>query len=101
MNFDVKRIVASAGLRMDGVPYNDVLGDNNGVRRPGYNFSFEPGVVYKLKKSSFYMYVPIIAAREVNQDPSAALASEISNRYTAASGGSGNFYVFAGMLFRL
>jgi len=101
LNIDFKKLDISAGLRADGVPYNDVIGDNYGLRRPGHNLSIEPGVLYKMKTISLYAYVPIIISRKVVQDPSDAKATQYTGVYRAGAGGSGNYYVFVGALFKL
>lgn len=101
VNFNFNRFAFSAGLRNEGVPFNDVLGDNNGLRRCGHNLSFEPGIVYKLKNISLYTYLPVIISRRVKQDPSDARASQISHEYKMGTGGSGNYFVFVGALFKL
>ena len=45
----VKGLTVTAGLRKEGVPAHDLIGGNEGFRRPGYAVSFEPGVVYSMK----------------------------------------------------
>jgi hypothetical protein len=45
----VKGLTVTAGLRKEGVTAHDLIGGNEGFRRPGYAVSFEPGVVYSLK----------------------------------------------------
>jgi hypothetical protein len=42
----VHGLTLSAGLRKEGVPAHDLIGGNEGFRRPGYAVSFEPGVIY-------------------------------------------------------
>jgi hypothetical protein len=37
---------ASLGVRIDGIPVNDIAGKSDGFRRPGYNFYVDPGVSY-------------------------------------------------------
>ena len=46
----VKGLTATAGLRKEGVPAHDLIGGNEGFRRPGYAVSFEPGVLYSMHK---------------------------------------------------
>jgi hypothetical protein len=96
-----KKLTLSAGLRDEGVPVHDLVGDNHGLRRPGHNLSFEPGIIYGMKKISLYSYVPIIIARRIKQNPTDALASEITGVYTMGSGGSGDYSVFVGVLINL
>ncbi len=58
-NFTFDRFVAVAGLRYEGAPAHDLIGQNDGLRRVGHIFSAEPGVNYKFKKSFLYTYVTI------------------------------------------
>ena len=44
--FPTKRLGVSLGGRMEGVPANDLVGDSDGFRRPGYAVSLEPGLSY-------------------------------------------------------
>jgi len=45
----VKGLTLVGGLRKEGVPAHDLIGGDEGFRRPGYAVSLEPGVVYGLK----------------------------------------------------
>ena len=101
LNFNLSKVAFSAGLRDEGVPVHDLFGGDNGLRRPGHNLSFEPGIIYKMKKISLYAYAPVIIARKVKQDPSDAKATEVTGIYRMGSGGSGNYSVFMGVLFKL
>lgn len=44
----VKGLTGSVGLREEGVPAHDLIGGNEGFRRPGYAVSLEPGVIYTM-----------------------------------------------------
>ena len=101
VNFGLSQLSISAGLRDEGVPFHDLLGGSNGLRRPGHNLSFEPGVFFKMKKTSLYVYVPIVIARRVKQDPSDAKATKVTGVYRMGTGGSGNYSAFLGLLFKL
>jgi len=100
-NFNFNKITFSAGLRQEGVPVNDLFGGNNGLRRPGYNLSAEPGLIFKMKNVSLYTYVPFIIAREIKQNPTDAMITKITGVYTIGAGGSGNYSIFVGALFKL
>lgn len=91
----------SAGLRDEGVPFNDLVGANNGRRRPGHNLSFEPGIIYKIKTASVYVYVPAIISRKVKQDLTDVRAGQITGVHDMLSGTSGNYSVFVGAIFKL
>jgi hypothetical protein len=100
-DFNFEQLTLSAGLRDEGVPVHDLVGGSHGLRRPGHNLSFEPGIIYNWKKISLYSYVPVIIARKIKQNPTDALATEITGVYRMGAGGSGNYSVFAGILFKL
>jgi hypothetical protein len=45
----VKGLTVTGGLRKEGVPAHDLIGNDLGFRRPGYAISLEPGVIYSMK----------------------------------------------------
>lgn len=45
----VHGLTVTGGLRKEGVPAHDLIGGNEGFRRPGYAVSLEPGVLYSFK----------------------------------------------------
>ncbi|HEY1986589.1 MAG TPA: hypothetical protein VGG85_14335 [Terracidiphilus sp.] len=51
----VKGLTGSVGLRQEGVPAHDLMGGNEGFRRPGYAVSIEPGVIYNLRNGHDYL----------------------------------------------
>jgi hypothetical protein len=69
-NFNFNKIVASAGMRMECVPSDDLIGGSSGFRRPGYVISAEPGLTYTGKKINIYSFVPVAITR--NRTPSYA-----------------------------
>ncbi|MGN6530277.1 MAG: hypothetical protein ACTHK0_00810 [Ginsengibacter sp.] len=99
--YNFNKLALSAGLRDEGVPVRDLFGGNDGLRRPGHNLSVEPGIIYKMKKASVYAYVPFIVSRLIKQNLTDAQATEITGIYRMGSGGSGNYQVFAGVLFKM
>jgi hypothetical protein len=99
-NYNMKNWAFSAGIRYDGSPVNDLLGGSEGIRRAGYNFSIEPGIVYKMKKITAYTYVPIIVGRETKQTLSDKFKSA-RGTYTLTQGGFADYVIFIGILFKL
>ena len=55
----VKGLVASLGMRNEGVVAHDLFGGNLGRRRPGFAVSVEPGLSYNFHKTTFTLTVPI------------------------------------------
>ena len=101
LNLNFSKLALSGGLRDEGVPVHDLFGGSNGLRRPGHNLSAEPGIIYKMKKASVYAYVPVIISRRIRQNVTDALASRVTGIYRMGAGGSGNYSVFMGVLFKL
>ncbi len=50
---------ASFGPRLDGIPRRDVIGGDEGFRRPGYSLYLEPGVTLPQRRGTFTLSVPI------------------------------------------
>jgi len=97
VDFKSKNFILSAGMRMEGIPVEDLIGNNNGFRRPGFNLSVEPGIVYIMKHASIYSYVPIIVSRETKQSFPDKKVTQFSNTYTLGQGGFANYIIFLGV----
>jgi hypothetical protein len=52
-------LVWSLGLRGEGVPSRDLIGDSDGFRRPGYILSVDPGIIYTKGKNRWTFNAPI------------------------------------------
>jgi len=100
-NFQYQKWLVSAGLRTEGIPVYDLIGQNNGARRAGHNTSIEPGLVYTTNKFSAYAYVPVIIEREIKQNVPDKRESAMSGKTVFKQGGSGNYFVFVGVQFKL
>ena len=101
LNYAVKSWAFSAGFRHEGSPVHDLIGGSNGGRRSGYNFSVEPGIVYKLKKATLYTYVPVIISRKITQTVPDINITKMTGTFTQGPGGSGDYQIFLGVLFKL
>jgi len=53
----------SLGGRLEGVPVEDLIGDSDGFRRPGYAISVEPGLSYSRGPHTLSLAVPVAAYR--------------------------------------
>jgi hypothetical protein len=101
INGSFDNIIASAGIRAEGIPVYDLVGGSNGNRRAGYNISFEPGVIYNFKKTSVIFYLPIMIKRATKQTVPDKIASEQTGSYTLLQGGFADYLVFVGASFKL
>ena len=99
-NFSIRDWIFSAGFRHEGIPVTDLLGGSEGIRRAGYNFSVEPGIIYKLKNATVYAYVPVIVTRKIKQNLADKFITKYTGVHTITSGGSGNYQVFLGIQFK-
>lgn len=52
-----------ASLRVEGVPADDLIGDSNGFRRPGYAVYFEPAINYQRGPHRWNLSVPVAVER--------------------------------------
>jgi hypothetical protein len=74
----------SFGGRVDGVPVQDLIGDNDGFRRAGYTIYVDPGLNWSYGKNSLSVNVPVAVLRNLQ-------ATTYSTR-----GGLASFLVVAG-----
>jgi hypothetical protein len=51
------------GFRVEGQPARDVLGSDEGFRRPGYTLAFEPGLAHTFGNTSVFLSVPLTIYR--------------------------------------
>ncbi|HEX8037526.1 MAG TPA: hypothetical protein VF490_00185 [Chryseosolibacter sp.] len=56
-------ITATLGVRMEGIPSEDLIGKSEGFRRPGYITSIEPGLFYSTGSHTFGVNCPIAVDR--------------------------------------
>jgi hypothetical protein len=59
----LKGLSIAGGMRIEGIPVYDLIGGSGDFRRPGYVLSVEPVVNYSLKKSTFFISVPVAIVR--------------------------------------
>ncbi len=80
-NISIDQFQFSGGLRIEGVPAEDLIGGSNGFRRPGYVLSAEPVVVYKAQKTQFYLSVPVALQRNRTQSVPDKIRTEKTGVY--------------------
>jgi hypothetical protein len=61
------KLSIALGLRLEGVPVKDAIGESDGFRRPGYIFSIEPGISYMFNVHTFNINVPVALIRNRQQ----------------------------------
>ena len=64
----VRGLALSLGVRGEGVPVRDLLGNSNGFRRPGSIVSLDPGLMFNLRRTTLSVNGPWALYR--NRPPS-------------------------------
>jgi hypothetical protein len=59
----VRGLAVTIGMRQEGVPARDLIGDSNGFRRPGYAVSVDPGFLYARSGYIFSCNIPFAVYR--------------------------------------
>lgn len=62
-NFSFDKLLFSAGTRLEGIPSSDLIGGDEGFRRPGYVLSVEPGISYQFRRFAAFATVPVAVER--------------------------------------
>lgn len=77
----VHGLSVAAGARLEGIPVRDLIGKENGFRRPGYVLSAEPTVSYMRGRHNISAGVPIALIRNRTQ----SLTDKAMNRHGDAA----------------
>lgn len=91
----------SGGLRMEGIPAEDIIGGSRGFRRPGYVLSAEPVVSYAKKNTNIYMSVPVAVVRNRIQSYSDKLRTKDSGTKIQGDAAFADYLVNIGVSFKL
>ncbi len=91
----------SAGMRMECVPAEDLIGGSNGFRRPGYVLSAEPVVAYKIKKTQFYVSVPVAVERNRTQSVPDKIRTAKTGTYAQGDAAFADYTINLGVAFSL
>ena len=100
-NLTFDKLTLSAGVRNERLPASDLVGGNNGFRRPGYIISAEPGLSYNFKKFTAYTYVPFALVRSRIQSEPDKIRSRITGTRTVGDAAFADYAVNIGFSFKL
>jgi hypothetical protein len=100
-NVTFDKLTISAGLRDECLPASDLVGGNNGFRRPGYIISAEPGLSYNFKKITAYAYVPVALVRARTQSEPDKIRSRLTGNRTVGDAAFADYAVNIGFAFKL
>ena len=80
--FALGKLGAGLGARYEGIPVEDLIGDSDGFRRPGYIISVEPSASYMINhKHTIGMNFPIALYRNRTQSVVDRQRTEITGNY--------------------
>lgn len=100
-NFNFNKLTVSAGIRMECIPSEDLIGGSGGFRRPGYIISAEPGVLYQAKKVSWFATVPVALERNRTQSVSDKLRTKATGVFTQGDAAFADYSINIGCSFKL
>jgi hypothetical protein len=99
-NFTFGKFLASAGMRFECIPSSDLIGGDEGFRRPGYVLSVEPGVSYKFKKFVAFATVPVAVERNRTQSNADKLRTAATGTYAHGDAAFADYAVNIGASFK-
>lgn len=99
-NLTIDQFTASAGMRMECVPSEDLIGGSMGFRRPGYVISVEPGVAANFKHFNAFATVPIAVKRDRTQSYADKQRTRITGVYAQGDAAFADYSINIGCSFR-
>lgn len=99
--YTLNQFTFSGGMRVEGLPSQDLIGGSRGFRRPGYIISVEPSVTYVAKKASFNLSVPVAVKRNRVQSDSDKRRTADTGNHVQGDAAFADYLVSAGMTIRL
>ena len=101
VNMAFNKLVATAGVRMECVTVKDLIGGDNGFRRPGYVISAEPGLTYAFKKLNAFATVPIAIERNRTQSVPDKKQTKLTGEYRIGDAAFADYSVNVGISIKL
>ncbi len=101
ISYMVNRLTFSGGVRVEGLPSQDLVGGSRGFRRPGYIISAEPSATLETKKFSLNLTVPFALKRNRTQSNSDKRRSADTGTHVQGDAAFADYLVSAGITFKL
>ncbi len=93
-------ISASLGSRYEGVPVKDLVGGNEGFRRPGNVLSIDPGISYIKNNISLNLNVPFAVRRERPQSVTDLQTEQLTGEPRAGDAAFADYLINLGISYR-
>jgi hypothetical protein len=100
-NYMQGKFTAAAGLRMEGIPAEDLIGGNMGFRRPGYILNAEPSMAYHFKHFLGFASVPVALRRNRVQSYSDKLRTAATGTWVQGDAAFADYAINVGMIIKL
>ena len=100
-NFSFGKFTASAGMRFECIPSSDLIGGDEGFRRPGYVLSVEPGASYAFKRFVAFATVPVAVERNRTQSHADKLRTAATGTYAHGDAAFADYAINIGASFKL
>lgn len=100
VNFGYKDLNVSAGMRQDCVTVNDLVGGSSGFRRPGFVWSVEPTITYRIKKVFLYAAVPVAVDRNRTQSVPDKVRTQLTGVNAHGDAAFSDYTINLGMFFK-
>ncbi|MBK8403171.1 MAG: hypothetical protein IPL25_03500 [Saprospiraceae bacterium] len=100
VNYNLKNFAITAGVRMECVPSEDLIGGSNGFRRPGYVIAAEPTISYQIKSLNIFAAVPFALERNRVQSYSDKLRSADTGTKVVGDAAFADYSVSVGISYR-
>jgi len=101
MNYMKGKWTTSLGIRKEGIPAEDLIGESGGFRRPGYVINAEPGVAYQSKKSTFFFNLPVAIQRNRTQSVPDKIRTQKTGTYFKGDAAFADYLINVGVVVRL
>jgi hypothetical protein len=101
INYSLKHLTVSGGVREECLPSKDLIGGSSGFRRPGYVVSIEPGLSYEFKKFSAFATVPFAVKRNRTQSEGDKARTVATGSYTHGDAAFADYTINLGVAFKL
>ncbi|MBK8451243.1 MAG: hypothetical protein IPL42_14980 [Saprospiraceae bacterium] len=100
VNYSISKFTVSAGARLEGIPSEDLVGESNGFRRPGYVIALEPSISYQLNRFNIFAAVPIALERDRVQSDSDKRRTADTGTFTQGDAAFADYSINLGFSFR-
>lgn len=101
-SYTVSNFNFAGGMRIEGVPAQDLIGGSNGFRRPGYVISVEPVASFRSAKgTTVYLSVPVAVERNRTQSVPDKIRTEKTGVYAQGDAAFADYTINVGVSFPL